>query len=85
MVSWVLGYDFNISNHKFSITNWNEIELFRNTDYLNGKEEGINGALSLWWHATKLITAGMQYRYADNKLGSTTYQDGVIVSLKFNF
>jgi hypothetical protein len=85
MTGWVFGYDFNISKAKFSLTNWNEIELYRNKDYISGKKEGINGALALWWHATDLITAGIQYRYTDNKLGSTTYQDGSIVSLKFNF
>jgi hypothetical protein len=85
MAGWVLGYDFNILKYKFSISNWNEIEFDREESYLSGEKTGVNGAIAIWWHANKLITAGLQYRYANNKLGSTTYQNGGIISLKFNF
>ncbi|MGL6147147.1 MAG: outer membrane protein OmpK, partial [Plesiomonas sp.] len=30
-------------------------------------------------------TTGIQYRYADKKLGSAAYQDGLIYSVKYNF
>lgn len=84
MAGWVLLYNFNISKYQFIISNWNEYEFAREDAYLAGEGQGLNGAVAIWWKATKLITAGFQYRYADNKLGSTTYQDGGIVSLKFN-
>ncbi len=47
--------------------------------------EGLNGAVALWWNATSHITTGIQYRYADDKLGEDFYQDAIIYSIKFNF
>ncbi|HBB1148496.1 TPA: hypothetical protein J0860_002303, partial [Escherichia coli] len=51
----------------------------------NGGKEGLNGAVALWWNATSHITTGIQYRYADDKLGEDFYQDAIIYSIKFNF
>lgn len=36
VVGWVAGYDFNLVNQKFSITNWHEMEFDRNKRYGNG-------------------------------------------------
>lgn len=90
MLGWVAGYNFSAMGQDFMVTNWHEIEFNRASDYLrNAKGEaektGQNGGLALWWNATDSITAGLQYRYADDKLGNATYQDGVIYTLKYNF
>ncbi|XNM79224.1 outer membrane protein OmpK [Escherichia coli] len=56
---------------KFTLTNWNEYEFDRDATYAagnGGKEEGLS-AVALWWNATSHITTGIQYRYADDKLG----------------
>ena len=89
MLGWVAGYNFKAMGEDFMVTNWHEYEFGRDSKYLqkNGKarKSGHNGAVALWWNATNHITAGLQYRYADDKLGSATYQDGVIYTLKYNF
>ncbi|CDH32901.1 outer membrane protein OmpK [Xenorhabdus bovienii] len=85
VVGWVAGYDFQLWQEKFSITNWNEIELNRNQRYGNGGREGINGAVGLWWTPHPSFTTGIQYRYADNKLGEDFLQDGIVYSVKYNF
>lgn len=85
VVGWVAGYDFNLINQKFSLTNWHEMEFDRNKRYGNGGKNGFNGAIALWWHPTTSITTGIQYRYAYKKLGENFLQDGVIYSLKYNF
>lgn len=61
---------------KFTLTNWNEYEFDRDATYAagNGGKEGLNGAVALWWNATSHITTGIQYRYADDKLGEDFYQ-----------
>lgn len=85
VLGWVAGYDFNLWNEKFSITNWNEVELNRNDRYGNGGRDGVNGALALWWTPVPSVTTGIQYRYADNKLGEDFYQQAVVYSIKYNF
>lgn len=87
MTGWVLGYNFDLAGQSFMVSNWNEIEFARASEYevVNGKQTGLNGAVALWWLPMPQFTAGVQYRYADNKLGSATYQDGVVFSLKYNF
>ena len=74
-------------SEKFTLTNWNEYEFDRDATYAagNGGKEGLNGAVALWWNATSHITTGIQYRYADDKLGEDFYQDAIIYSIKFNF
>ncbi|KEQ13373.1 hypothetical protein GZ77_13265 [Endozoicomonas montiporae] len=89
VLGWTASYDFSAINQKFTLFNWHETEFSRDKEYLrvNNKSEktGHNGALELWWHATDSITAGLQYRYASDKLGYAENQDGVIYSLKYNF
>ncbi len=51
----------------------------------NGDSTGLNGAVALWWNATSKFTLGLQYRYADNKLGTPAYQNAAIFSAKYNF
>jgi len=90
MAGWVFNYDFQLASLKFSLSNWNEIEFDRDDDYggsgsADGRSWGLNGALALWWHATDHITTGIQYRYADHKLGYAGYQNGIIYTLKYNF
>ena len=36
-------------------------------------------------NATKNVTGGLTYRYADQKLGSATYQNALITTIKYNF
>ncbi|MBD2804005.1 hypothetical protein ID855_04695 [Xenorhabdus sp. ZM] len=85
VVGWVAGYDFSLWEQKFSVTNWNEIELNRNKRYGNGGRDGVNGAIALWWNIHPSFTTGIQYRYANNKLGEDFLQDGIVYSIKYNF
>lgn len=90
MLGWVFGYDRTIRGEKFSLTNWTEIEFARDRRYLvdaagQSQRSCLNGALALWWRATKDISLGLQYRYADRKLGSATYQDAWITTLRADF
>lgn len=51
----------------------------------NGDSVGLNGAVAVWWNATSNFTLGMQYRYANQKLGNNTYLNAMIFSAKYNF
>lgn len=83
VAGWVLGYGFNLMDQDFMVTNWNEYEFDRDAEYVGG-QSGLNGAAALWWNMNEKITLGLQYRYAEEKLGSPTYQDGFVYSLKYN-
>lgn len=83
VLGWVAGYNFKMFEEDFMVTNWNEFEFGRHKRY--GKRSGINGAIALWWNATSHLSTGIQYRYANNKLGDNFYQDAVIFTLKYNF
>jgi hypothetical protein len=93
MLGWVAGYDFTLLEQKLSVTNWHEQTFKRDRgyiedNYVNGSagELGTNGAVSLWWLPVPAITAGVQYRYAHNKLGTPdAYQNAMIYTLKYNF
>lgn len=93
MAGWVAAYDFTIKGQKFTLSQWNEFEFDRDEEHYlfngqptgDGKSSGINGAIALWWHPTKKVTAGLQLRYADHKLGYNGYQTGPIFTLKYNF
>ncbi|WP_394133265.1 outer membrane protein OmpK [Shewanella maritima] len=87
MAGWVLGYNFKLGDQDFMITNWNEIEFSRSDEHSagNGGDTGLNGAVAVWWNATKDFTFGVQYRYAHQKLGSEAYQNAMIFSAKYNF
>ena len=92
MAGWVAGYDFTALNQNFSVTNWHEQTFGRDDEYLeqnyvgaSAGSVGTNGALSLWWHPSDLITTGIQYRYSENKLGTPNdYQNAMIYSVKLN-
>ncbi|WP_257284380.1 outer membrane protein OmpK [Endozoicomonas sp. SESOKO1] len=83
VAGWVLGYGFNLLEQNFMFTNWHEYEFDRESQYVGGKS-GFNGAAALWWNANEKITLGLQYRYAEDKLDSNTYQDGIVYTLKYN-
>ncbi len=92
MAGWVAGYDFTALNQNFSVINWHEQTFGRDDEYLTQNyvgdkagSVGTNGALSLWWHPSDLITTGVQYRYSENKLGTPdAYQNAMIYSVKLN-
>ena len=84
VAGWVLAYGFNLMNQDLVFSNWNEYEFDREAQYVGGKS-GVNGAAALWWNPNEKITLGFQYRYANDKLGSATYQDGFVYSVKYNF
>ena len=97
MFGWVLGYSFKLGGQSMMITNWHETEFARKELYRFmadvgsngapglGSAVGQNGAVSLWWNINKSFTVGTTYRYASHKLGSATYQDGLILTGRFNF
>lgn len=95
MAGWVLGYNFEAFGQPFMVTQWHETEFKRKDEYLTmgapgkqvakGDTTAWNGAVSLWWTPTKQFTAGIQYRYADQKLGSVSYQNAIIYTTKYNF
>lgn len=87
MTGWALGYTWFIEDQKITLFNWNEIELLRSDEYaaINGDKTGLNGAASLWYHYNEQLSFGLQYRYAKDKLGSNSYQDGFIYTTKFTF
>jgi len=87
MTGWALGYTAFIGDHKLTFFNWNEIELFRADEYagINGDKTGLNGAASLWYQYNDQLSFGIQYRYAKDKLGANTYQNGFIYTTKYSF
>ena len=93
MAGWVFVYDFWIGEEKFSVSNRHEFEwgrdeehyLFKGEPVGDGRSHGVQGALALWWHPLKEITAGVQYRYSNYKLGLDAYATALIYTLKYNF
>lgn len=93
MTGWVFDYRFKLMGQNCSLFQWNEIEFGRNKKFYedngipigDGKSYGLNGALSLWWFITQSISSGLEYRYADHKLGNIEYQAGYTYTLKYNF
>ncbi|RTZ16065.1 hypothetical protein EJ063_09820 [Vibrio aquaticus] len=89
MAGWVAGYNFNLGEAKFSISNWHETEFARDDEYLtvNGENDDLsyNGAIAAWWHATDSVSTGVQYRYAHNKLGQSQTDNAIIYTVKYNF
>ncbi|CAH0532947.1 hypothetical protein VST7929_00796 [Vibrio stylophorae] len=80
MLGWVGGYSFNLGEHNFLVTNWNEIEFARNAGYANaqGGKTGLNGGLSISYDITDRVYTSFTYRYFDNKLGVDGYGDALI-------
>lgn len=89
MAGWTAMYDFQVGSEKFSVTNWHEVTFARNHEYLRTagelRELGHNGALALWWHPTRHLTTGVQYRYGDNKIGGHGNVNAAIYTVKYNF
>ncbi|SUX29481.1 outer membrane protein OmpK [Chromobacterium vaccinii] len=94
MAGYVAGFDFNAFGQPFSMTQWHETEFDRNENHFTTvaqpggtvqKRTGQNGAVALWWNPTKSFTAGVQYRYAINKLGVAGNENAMIYSAKYNF
>ena len=86
MIGWSAGYSIT---DKVQITNWHEFTTIRSSDYLvksgDTSDLGMNGALSAWYHVTPNFTTGIQWRYADNKLGSAHGSNAIIYTVKVNF
>lgn len=98
MAGWVAAYDFDFKGQDLTVSQWHENEFDRDRDHYkpkndagvrvnsgDGASHGTNGAIALWWHVNKKITTGIQYRYANHKLGSYAYQTGPIYTVKYNF
>lgn len=95
MAGYVAGYSFTAFGQSFMATQWHETEFARKDRFLamgnpdggvtQGKKTGQNGAVALWWNVNKALTTGVQYRYADDKLGSAAQQNAMIYSVKYNF
>ena len=93
MAGWVLDYNMNFFGENFEVFWWNELEFDRNRDFYlsdnvpvgDGKSYGLNGSMNFFWHINKSVTTGIQYRYAEHKLGSIAYQSGMVYMLKYNF
>ncbi|OHX13410.1 outer membrane protein OmpK [Chromobacterium sphagni] len=90
MTGYVMLYPFQAFGQNLMLTQWHETELDRQDKFIGIYKSGgqprvgQNGAVALWWTPTKEVTTGIQYRYADQKLGSTAYQNAVIYSIKYN-
>jgi len=93
MAGWTFIYNFKIAEQKFMLSNWHEFEFARDEEHYlyegnpvgDGRSHGINGALALWWTPIDELTAGVQYRYSNYKLGLDAYATAIIYSLKYNF
>lgn len=88
MGGWVVGYGFKIGRQEFLAADWHELEFARRDDYAfaNGNRHvSQNGALSLWWSATKNVNPGVQWRYAVDKLGTAGEMNAAIFTLKYLF
>lgn len=93
MTGWNINFDTEIFGEKIKFFQWHEIEFARDKNHYlfegnptgDGKEYGVNGAISIWWCSSQHFTPGIQYRYADHKLGYAKYQDALIYSLKYFF
>lgn len=89
MVGWNAMYNFDVMDQKFSITNWNEFTVLRSEQYQRNtgevKDFGVNGAVALWYHPIPQVSTGVQYRYANNKLGTEISSNAVIYTVKYNF
>jgi len=81
MIGWTFLYNFDILEQKFSLFQWHEMEFARKVE----QNYGINGSLSFWWHTSKHVILGLQYRYTSNKLGYDEDLSASIYTLKYKF
>ncbi len=88
MAGWSVGYIVTIMKQKFMLADWHEYEFDRNVAYASGQggnRQAHNGAASVWWNASPIFSAGVQWRYATSKLGTAGSLDAVIYTLKYLF
>jgi len=94
MTGWLFNYETTLYGKKIVLFNWHEIEFGRKKSfYLNdagervgdGASWGVNGALSFWYYLQDEIVLGVQYRYANHKLGSYEMQSALIYTVKYYF
>ncbi|WP_293759558.1 outer membrane protein OmpK [uncultured Aquitalea sp.] len=87
MAGYVLLYPFSAFGQSFLVSQWHETEFARKDKFTPNynSHTGQNGAIALWWNVSKHFTTGVQYRYADQKLGTSVYQNAMIYSAKYNF
>lgn len=87
MAGWFAMYMFKAFKQNFRLVNWHENEFERARQYASGngnETSSLNGAASIWWDATTKVNYGLQYRYAQDKLGSDGFFHAYIFSLRFN-
>ncbi|PVZ69751.1 outer membrane protein OmpK [Pelagibaculum spongiae] len=98
MFGWVGMYNFELAGQKFAVSQWHETEFGRKDAYskvavgvsTSGKltsEKSLShqGAVAAWWNITPQFATGVQYRYADSKLGGDGYKNAAIYTVKYNF
>jgi hypothetical protein len=94
MTGWLFSYSFTLFEQNFNLFQWNEIEFARDTKFYKNEDGsltgdsakwGLNGALSAWWLINNTFSTGIQYRYADNKLGSADYQSAFVYTARYHF
>ncbi|WP_413113239.1 outer membrane protein OmpK [Thaumasiovibrio sp. DFM-14] len=86
-LGWSAGYVFELFGQSMLLSNWNEIEMFRDDIYgsNNNGNTGLNGGLNLGWDITQHVNATVMYRYYYNKLGADGYGDILIYRLAYKF
>jgi len=94
MSGWLVNYKFEILEENFSLFQWNEIEFLRERSFYeapdgtpkgDAKSYGLNGAIKCYWHPTKIITTGVEYRYSKYKRGTKAFLSALIYTAKYNF
>jgi hypothetical protein len=88
MGGWVLGIPFKIADQRFLLSDWHEYEFARKDAYAagnGGKNTSHNGAVGLWWTPLEAATFGIQWRYANDKLGTEGTMGASIFTAKYNF
>lgn len=93
MAGWVLNSPLKLFDNNFTLFWWNEIEFARDKSFYeaggvpigDSKSHGLNGGASFWWNITNAFATGVEYRYAQHKLGFDAYQSAYIYTVKYNF
>lgn len=87
VVGWTAVYNFMLFGEKFSLSDWNEIELGRNDAYAEQQfgHSALNGGLVLAWKFYPRWKATITYRYFDNKLGYDGYGDQMVYMVGYEF
>lgn len=89
MGGWAVTYSFKLWKADFQVTDWHELEFARAAAYAagnGGKRVSQNGAAGLWWYARPTpISLGLQWRYAENKLGTPGWLSAAIATVRYVF